>query len=115
MTDTLPHTRNLFLAAEGPSLDYGGGTLFISDLNPQTEIQWRMGRLELFLMGMRCIGEALEAPADLPQVSDRPRFIIALVVVSTIFAALFWAFLHYATPTRPTDRIPGEHSEHHHG
>ena len=89
-------------------LDYGDGTLFISDLNPRVETQWRMGRLELFLLGMRCIGEALEPPRGLPQRQDLPRLIAAMALIAIIFTALLLLFLVYSRPTRPTDRIPGE-------
>lgn len=101
----LPATQNLFLSSDGASLDYGSRALYISDLNPTQELgrqamvetQWRMSRWELFMLGVRCIGIALEPPRDLPQHRDLPRFIIAMLVIALIAGSIGLAFAVYGT------------------
>lgn len=83
-------TRNLFLAEEGPSLDYGDGTLYISDLNPQIETQWRMSRLELFTMGMRCVRASMSESLFL----DRLLFAAMLIGFSSLVCWMLF-FAHW--------------------
>jgi len=45
----------LYFDHTGPMLRYADGTLTISDLNPHTETQWRMSRLEMLKLSWRCL------------------------------------------------------------
>lgn len=36
-------------------IKYFGGMLHVEDLNPHIQTQWKMTRIELFIMGVRCI------------------------------------------------------------
>lgn len=53
----------LFIDHCGPLVRYDSAVLKVSDLNPEAEICWRMPRLELFKMGIRCIWAALRSHA----------------------------------------------------
>lgn len=50
----------LFWHPTGPKMTYQDGTLNISDLNPQAEMSWRMGRIEMLGLGWHCIVAALK-------------------------------------------------------
>ena len=39
----------------GPLVQYRAGTLHISDLNPEINTKWQMGRMEMLRLGWRCI------------------------------------------------------------
>jgi hypothetical protein len=45
----------LFLDKTGPLLQYNDGTLMISDLNPEMQVNWRISRIEMWRLGWRCI------------------------------------------------------------
>lgn len=51
--------KTLYFDNTGPLVRYDGEMLFISDLNPEIETRWRMGRTEMFLFGVRAIVAAL--------------------------------------------------------
>jgi hypothetical protein len=45
----------IYFEPAGPIIQYLDKTLHVADLNPHIETKWRMGRLELIVMGLRCI------------------------------------------------------------
>ena len=47
--------RTLFFDQSGPLVRWQPGLLRIADLNPQTEINWRFSRWELFVLGLKCL------------------------------------------------------------
>jgi hypothetical protein len=53
-----PKAHNLYWDHTGPLINYIGGMLRVSDLNPETHIQWRMSRMEMLKLGLRCIKAA---------------------------------------------------------
>jgi hypothetical protein len=53
-----PKAHNLYWDPTGPLINYVGGTLHVCDLNPEQEIRWRMSRMEMFKLGLRCIKAA---------------------------------------------------------
>ena len=50
-----PNYTTLFWHPAGPLVKYGDGLLYIEDLNPQIETRWRMSRLEMLRLGLRCL------------------------------------------------------------
>jgi hypothetical protein len=49
----------LFWHKTGPLLKYEGGSLHVEDLNPQIKTRWRMSRLEMFLLGCKCLWSSI--------------------------------------------------------
>lgn len=46
----------IFFTHEGPAIWRDpDGTLRIEDLNPEVNFRWRVGRWELFKIGLRCL------------------------------------------------------------
>ncbi|MBO4228163.1 hypothetical protein [Bradyrhizobium neotropicale] len=45
----------LFWDKTGPLLKYVDGMLRVEDLNPHVQTQWRMSRLEMLRLGLRCV------------------------------------------------------------
>ena len=39
----------------GPMIRYENGLLLINDLNPESKMQWRMSRWEMFKLGCMCM------------------------------------------------------------
>jgi hypothetical protein len=56
---TAPRKRTLYFSNAGPMMQYADGTLYISDLNPEVEIKWRMSRSDMLKFAARCIRAAL--------------------------------------------------------
>ena len=50
----------IFWHTTGPLIQYSGGFLHISDLNPELHTQWRMSRGAMVRVGMRFILAALK-------------------------------------------------------
>lgn len=44
----------------GPMVRYRENTLFIEDLNPQVNLNWRMTTKELLIFGLRCVRRAIQ-------------------------------------------------------
>lgn len=55
------NSTTLFWHPTGPRLIYSGGMLHVSDLNPQVETRWRMSRIELVRLGLRCVRAAISS------------------------------------------------------
>lgn len=55
--------NTLYFDATGPMVRYWSRDkmLHICDLNPETELRWRMTRWELFRFGLRCLLRSLRA------------------------------------------------------
>jgi hypothetical protein len=53
--------KTIFSDATGPLVQYGGGTLYIADLNPEIETRWRMSRWEMVKFGFAALFAALAA------------------------------------------------------
>jgi hypothetical protein len=49
----------LFWHPTGPRVTYRDGMLHVSDLNPHVETRWTMNRIEMLVLGWRCIRAAL--------------------------------------------------------
>lgn len=50
----------LFWHPTGPQIDYTeDGVLHMATLNPETEIEWHMSRIEMVRLGLRCLKTAL--------------------------------------------------------
>lgn len=49
----------LFTHEAGPLVQFDGDFLRIEDLNPHVETKWRMGRLELFVFGIKVIAASI--------------------------------------------------------
>jgi hypothetical protein len=54
-----PKSRTLFWDHAGPLITYTAGLLQISNLNPEIHTKWRMGRGEMFMVGLRFIKTAV--------------------------------------------------------
>ena len=52
----------IFFDNTGPLIRYdtGRSTLEIEDLNPERQIRWRISRLELLCIGLRCLLAAVK-------------------------------------------------------
>ena len=50
-----PKDATIYWHPTGPKISYGAGMLKISDLNPETHIQFCMSAKEMFLLGWRCL------------------------------------------------------------
>jgi hypothetical protein len=51
--------RTLFWAKTGALIRYDDGMLYVENLNPQVRTRWRMSRMDMFRLGLRCIRAAL--------------------------------------------------------
>jgi hypothetical protein len=51
----------IFWDQTGPLVQYRNGVLLIADLNPETEIRWRVTRAGMFKLGLRAIAAGLFA------------------------------------------------------
>lgn len=45
----------LFFQKCGPMIFYQNGMLVTEDLNPQVRVHWRMSRIDMVRLGLRCI------------------------------------------------------------
>ena len=54
----------LFWDQTGPLITYHSGVLQIEDLNPSRKIVWRMTRLEMCRLGLRCLIASLRRNRD---------------------------------------------------
>ena len=50
-----PTDATIYWHPTGPKISYGGGMLKVSDLNPESHIQFRMSAKEMLRLGWRCI------------------------------------------------------------
>lgn len=51
--------KTLFFKHTGPMLRYGGGVLYIDDLNPEIATKWRMSRMEMLRVGLKFMAAAI--------------------------------------------------------
>jgi hypothetical protein len=49
----------LFSHPTGPLVYYTGKTFGVEDLNPEAKMRWRMSRVEMLMLGVRCIIAAI--------------------------------------------------------
>ena len=49
----------LLFMHEGPMLKYRNGFLDIDDLNPEQHMRWRLSRIEMLRLGVKCLWAAL--------------------------------------------------------
>jgi len=49
----------LYFDETGPVLQYHDGFLVVDDLNPQVQTRWRMKRIEMWWLGLRCMMAAM--------------------------------------------------------
>jgi hypothetical protein len=55
-----PHrSKTLYRHGAGPLMTYGDGMLYVCNLNPQVQTEWRMSRLEMFWLALRCIAASI--------------------------------------------------------
>jgi hypothetical protein len=53
-------TMTLFWQQTGPLMKYDAGLLQVEDLNPQMKTQWRMSRMEMLVLGIKCLWAAIK-------------------------------------------------------
>jgi hypothetical protein len=52
----------LYWHPTGPLLRYAAGVLYVEDLNPEVKTEWRMSRVEMLRLGLRCMVAAWRDP-----------------------------------------------------
>jgi len=52
-------STTIFFCQSGPLMKYVNGSLHIADLNPAAVLHWRMTRMEMLRVGLRCILAAI--------------------------------------------------------